>query len=155
MTNRLGLSVSIASGEWIPLEMAIIFPVMDAPLGQKNIRNANGVTLRMVSPIYIIMWKLFDLHSQIIHDEAVDVGLLLEYFAHRLSTAVACLAVDADEHGAVALVTLLQRGSKLERVCRNDAVVVVGSGDERGGIFDSFLQIVQRRIAFQVFKHFL
>ena len=23
----------------------------------KNIRNANGVTLRMVSPIYIIMWN--------------------------------------------------------------------------------------------------
>lgn len=57
MTNRLGLSVSVASGEWIPLEMAITLPVMDAPLGQKNIRNANGVTLRMVSPIYIIMWN--------------------------------------------------------------------------------------------------
>ena len=36
MTNRLGLSVSVASGEWIPLEMAIILPVMDAPLGQKK-----------------------------------------------------------------------------------------------------------------------
>lgn len=89
------------------------------------------------------MWKLFELHSQIIHDESIDVSLFFQHFAHWFATSVSGFAVDTNEYRTVAFVTFLQGGSKLKGVRRHDTVVVVGGGHKRCWIFHTFLQIVQ------------
>ena len=52
--------------------------------------------------------------------------------------------VDADKHRVVALMTLLQRCSKLERMGWYHTVVVVGCCDEGSRVGCSRLQVVQR-----------
>ncbi len=50
---------------------------------------------------------VFVLDAQVVHDEGLDVGVLVDDFADGLAVAVASLAVDADELGLVAGVAVL------------------------------------------------
>lgn len=50
---------------------------------------------------------LLHLHTELVHDEAIDVGRLFHLLAQWFATAMSSLAIDADEHGCVAALTLL------------------------------------------------
>ena len=64
--------------------------------------------------------------------------------------AVRALRLDANQRRPVAALRRLQRRRELERVAGDDAVVVIGGGDERGRIAGAGLQVVQRRVLDQV-----
>ena len=86
-------------------------------------------------------------HAEVIHDEAVDVGIFFYLLRDGLAAAMARLAVDADNLGGFAGVGCLQCCGLLERVSRNHAVVVVAGGDEHSGIAGAIvLDVVQWRI---------
>ena len=68
------------------------------------------------------MWKLFAFHSQIIHDESIDVSLFFQHFAHWFATSVSSFAVDTNEYRTVdltstksALVTELNKVVNINR----------------------------------------
>ena len=86
-------------------------------------------------------------HAEVIHDEAVDVGIFFYLLRDGLAAAMTCLAVDADNLGGFTGIGSLKRCGILERVSRNYAVVVVAGGDEHSGIAGAIvLDVVQRRI---------
>lgn len=82
--------------------------------------------------IYLLFVLVLD--AQVVHDEGLDVGVLVDDLADGFAVAVACLAVDADEFGLVAGVAVLQLGGILETVGRHDAVVMVTGGYQDGGV---------------------
>lgn len=94
-----------------------------------------------------------DLHADVVHYEAIDVRRLLHNLAEGLAATVARLAVYADETRGLARLALLERCCELERVGGDDAVVVVGRGDERGGIRDPRAETVEGGIGTQVAEH--
>ena len=81
-------------------------------------------------------------YTHIVEDETVDVGLFLQYLGKWLAATVPRLGIDADEYGIWPRLALLQGSSKLKRVGRNHAVVVIGSGDEGGRVGRTMLQIM-------------
>ena len=64
-------------------------------------------------------------------------------------------AVDADDFDVVAGVACLESGSVFERVGGDNAVVVVGSGNEDGRVGGAVVfNVVQGRVFEEVFSHF-
>ena len=70
------------------------------------------------------------LHVQDLDEERPAVGGLLDDLGRRLARAVAGLGLDADQDGVVARLGRLERRGELEAVRGDDAVVVVGGGDQ-------------------------
>ena len=90
----------------------------------------------------------------VLEDEGVDVGPLVDTLRHGFSGAMTGVAVDSDELRLEAGIGLLERCGILERMGGNDAVVVVGGGHKDSGIDRRVvMDIVERRIAEQVFGH--
>ena len=72
--------------------------------------------------------------AEIVEEERVDVGGEFDGFGGAAG-AVAGFGVDADENGIIVARECLQAGGVFEGVRGNDAIVVIGGGDESGGIF--------------------
>ena len=85
--------------------------------------------------------------------ETEDVCLLFHLFGKRLSTAMSCFVVDTNQHWRLATLTLLQTGCKLERMGRNNTVVMVGCRDKSGRIAHTWLQSMEGGIALEILKH--
>ena len=66
---------------------------------------------------------------------------------------MSCLRVDTDKHGIVALMTLLQGGSKLERMGWYHTIVVIRCCYQCSRIGCAWLQVVQGRVAAQILEH--
>ena len=98
---------------------------------------------------------VFHIHPHIKEDEREDVHRLLDGLVKGLATAVARVALDADEVRAVADVAVLQRCRVLERVRGHHTVVVVGSGHQDGRILLPVLDGVERRVLVEVLEHLL
>lgn len=96
---------------------------------------------------------LFELHPHVVEDERVDVCLLFKDFGEGLAATMTCLGVNADKDGSGSGMALLQTCCEFERVCRHHTVVMIGSGHKRSGVRYAFLQVVKRRVAFQVLEH--
>lgn len=95
------------------------------------------------------------IYSEVVEDEGVDVGVFVDNFCHRFATAVSGFAIDANQLGCVAGVGCLQSCCIFERVGGDYAVVVVGSGNEDGGVGSSVVfDGVDGRVAKQIFSHF-
>ena len=86
------------------------------------------------------------LDPQHLDEEGPAVGGLLDDLGRRLAGAVAGPGLDADQDRVVARLGRLKRRGELEAVGRDDAVVVVGGGDERGRIAGPRLEVVQRAV---------
>src|SRR5690349_7649481 len=84
------------------------------------------------------------LHVQVLHQEAPQVGPLLDLFGGGLVTAMAGLGVDADQDGRVASLRMLERRDELVAVRRDDPVVVIGSVSQRRRIVGAGLDAVVR-----------
>ena len=69
--------------------------------------------------------------AKVVDQKGVAIGRFLDQLGGRLARAVAGLGLDADQDGVVAGLGGLQRRGELEAVRRDDAVVVVGRGDQR------------------------
>ena len=54
------------------------------------------------------------IHSQVIHDKAIDVRLFLQNFGHRLAFTVSGFAVDADNGRIRSVIAFLQGSGKFE-----------------------------------------
>ena len=63
---------------------------------------------------------------------------------------MAGVGFDADQHRVGACVGGLEACRELEAVRRDHAVVVVGCGDHRGGVFGAVLEVVERGVAVEV-----
>ena len=92
------------------------------------------------------MW--LEIHR--VEHEGPFVGLLVEDFAGRLARAVASVGLDADQDRVGTGMGGLQAGGKLEAVCRDHAVVVVGRGDHCGGVVRAVFEVVERGVAVEV-----
>ena len=77
---------------------------------------------------------LFVLDSEVVHDERLDVGVLVDDFRHGLAVTVTGVDVDTDELHRRPGVRRLQRGCVLKGVGRHHTVVVVAGGDHDGRI---------------------
>src|SRR5271163_1046638 len=73
-----------------------------------------------------------DVHVEVFDEEGVLVGGEVDALGERHAGAVAGAGFDADEDGVGSGLILLQSGGELEAVGGEDAVVVVGGGDEGG-----------------------
>ena len=83
-------------------------------------------------------------------EERKDVAALIDELADRLAHAVTSVGVDPDEDRRVACLRGLERRRELERVPRDDAVVVVAGRHERRGICDARPDVVERRVREQL-----
>ena len=77
---------------------------------------------------------LFVLDSEVVHDERLYVGVLVDDFRHGLAVAVPCVDIDTDELHRRPGVRRLQRRGVLEGMGGHHAVVVVAGGDHDGRI---------------------
>lgn len=77
-----------------------------------------------------LITQVFQCCIRVEEKERVHVGDFIDDLGGRLACPVAGIRFDADKHGVVALVRLLERGGKLERVRRHHPVVVVAGGDD-------------------------
>ncbi len=84
--------------------------------------------------------------------EGPAVRLLLDDLAGRLPRPVTRLRLNADQHRCRTHLHLLQSGRELERVTGDDAVIVVGRGDQSGRI-EVGVKVVVRRIRVQAPEH--
>src|SRR5262245_30191877 len=82
------------------------------------------------------------LHLHVRERERPLIGELRDAFVGR-PVAMRRLGFDADQYRPVAPLRGLQRRGELERVARDDAVVVVGGGHERGGITGARFDVVE------------
>ncbi len=53
---------------------------------------------------WLLGWLLavFVLHSEIVHDKRLHVGILINHLGNRLAVTVACFAIDAYDFGGIA-----------------------------------------------------
>src|SRR5215469_12603134 len=89
----------------------------------------------------LILWG----DAKVVEDEGVDVSGEFDGFGGA-AAVVAGEGVDTDEHRIRAAGVGLQGGGIFERVSGHNAVVMIGGGNERGGIVDAGLDIVERRV---------
>ena len=53
-------------------------------------------------------------HSQIVHDKAVNVRLFLKHLTHGLTCTMSCFAIDTDKRRIRSVITFLQGSCKFE-----------------------------------------
>ena len=85
---------------------------------------------------------LIHVHIQLIDEKRPSIRGLFDPHGRRLSGAVSCAGLNADQRGVGAGLGGLQRRREFEAVKGYDAVVVIAGGDHRGGIGRAGLQIV-------------
>lgn len=95
------------------------------------------------------------LFAHILQDKAVNISLLFNLFAQGFAATMAGFAINTNQNRCCATLCLLQSCSKLKAVCGHNTVVMVGRCNECCGIVHTFFNIMQRRIAPQIIKHFL
>ena len=81
------------------------------------------------------------------HNECVNVGLLLECFFKGFTTSVTSFGVYADKCWVGAGVAGLKGCRKLERVGRNNTVIMIGRGYQCCGIDSAGFQVVEWGVA--------
>src|SRR3954462_6310321 len=86
------------------------------------------------------------LHLKILHEKCPLVGGFLDDLTRRLSGAVAGAGFNPDQDWGGAGLSGCQGRSELEAVARKNAVVMIGRGNEGGGIFRAGFDVVKRRI---------
>lgn len=96
-----------------------------------------GISFSVISGFQINRFR--ELFAHVGQNETIDIGLFFNLFAQRFASAVARFRVDADEHGRLSALAFLHSCRELEAMCRHNAVVMVGRGDERCGITHAFL----------------
>ncbi len=81
-------------------------------------------------------------NTQVVKNKRIDVRSDFDGFAGAAG-AMTGIGFDADEHRILVTGEGLQGGRVFERVSGNDAIVVVGSGDEGGRVDRTGLDVVQ------------
>ena len=56
--------------------------------------------------------SVFELHTQVIHDKSVNIGLFFQHFTHGFASSMSGFAVDADNGGIRSIVARLQRSGE-------------------------------------------
>ena len=71
--------------------------------------------------------------TQHMEQEGIDVGLLFDDLADRLTHTMPRRCLDAQQDGVVAVISVLQCRGELLGMGRHHAVIGIGRQDERGG----------------------
>src|SRR5687767_311665 len=84
------------------------------------------------------------LHFEFVGDEGPAVRRFLNDLRRRLARAMSRFGFDADQHGVLSRVSLLEGRGELEAVRGNDTVIVIGRGDQGRRIARARFQVLQR-----------